>query len=421
MSRLLAVLPRIALLACLYLVVGTLGLRMGAVAGFATLVWPPTGISLAALSLLGLDLWPGVALGAFLTNLVTGATVPVALGMCVGNTLEALAGAYMLRCFAGLRGPIRRTSQVLWLIGPVALGSSTLSATIGVASLQAAGVVDGGHVAETLRAWWVGDALGDLTVGSFLLSWVGAPREKLRLPRALEAAALGVSSILVGVSVSFAKPVAASTGASLDPYLMFPICPLLIWAALRFGLRGTTTAIFLVWALATANTAYGHGPFVHETLAMSLLYVQVFMGFASMVALVFGAVVSEMADAVRARESVLAIVSHDLKNPLQTIRMSTSRIRKVAAGPSDRSVAAIERATDRMEHLIRDLLDLSALDAGAMSLSVSPHDARALMEEAVEMMRPLASERTRRSAWSSRVRMWTSCATASASSRCFRT
>ena len=94
-----------ALLALVYVGIARFGLMMDAVAGFATLVWPPTGIALAALLLFGLRLWPAVTLGAFLVNFWIGASVPVASGIAVGNTLEALAAAYALRRIPPSSGP----------------------------------------------------------------------------------------------------------------------------------------------------------------------------------------------------------------------------------------------------------------------------------------------------------------------------
>src|SRR3954452_20326733 len=79
-----------------YFVTARLGLLLDAVAGFATLVWPPTGIALAALLLFGTRLWPGVLAGALCVNLVVGASLPVASAIAVGNTLEALAGTFLL-------------------------------------------------------------------------------------------------------------------------------------------------------------------------------------------------------------------------------------------------------------------------------------------------------------------------------------
>src|SRR6476661_3416500 len=61
-----------------------------------TAVWPPTGIALAALLLGGYRLWPGIALGAFLANSWTGIPLYAVLGITLGNTLEALAGAWLL-------------------------------------------------------------------------------------------------------------------------------------------------------------------------------------------------------------------------------------------------------------------------------------------------------------------------------------
>ena len=82
---------RVGILFAIYFATAKLGLMIDAVGGFATLVWPPTGISLAALLLFGLRLWPGIALGAFLVNFLTGAPALTAGGMALGTTLEHTA------------------------------------------------------------------------------------------------------------------------------------------------------------------------------------------------------------------------------------------------------------------------------------------------------------------------------------------
>src|SRR5688572_23562011 len=119
-------------LAALYTVTARLGLAFDAVGGFATLVWPPTGISLAALLLLGYRVWPGVLIGAAIANSLGGAPLAVALGIAIGNTLEALAGAYFLRRMAGFRPTMERVRDVIALIVLAALVSTVISATIGV-------------------------------------------------------------------------------------------------------------------------------------------------------------------------------------------------------------------------------------------------------------------------------------------------
>src|SRR5262249_35688863 len=71
------VVVEIALLAAVYVATGKIGLSVHAVSGFATVVWAPSGIALAALLLCGLHLWPGVLLGAFILNRWQGASIAV--------------------------------------------------------------------------------------------------------------------------------------------------------------------------------------------------------------------------------------------------------------------------------------------------------------------------------------------------------
>ena len=116
-----------ALLFAAYFITARLGLLLGAVAGFATLVWPPTGIALVAMRLYGFALWPGVFAGALCVNLAVGASLPVALGIAAGNTLEALAGTWLLGR-ARFQPRLDRIDDVLALIVLAALGSTALSA-----------------------------------------------------------------------------------------------------------------------------------------------------------------------------------------------------------------------------------------------------------------------------------------------------
>ena len=84
---------RVALLAAVYYAAARLGLRYASIGQSISLVWPPTGIALAALVLLGPGAWPGVALGAFLANAATPIPLPAAAGIAAGNTLEAVLAA----------------------------------------------------------------------------------------------------------------------------------------------------------------------------------------------------------------------------------------------------------------------------------------------------------------------------------------
>src|ERR1700682_4453104 len=99
-SRPLHYLAGVLALAAVYLGAAKLGLSLAFVAEQVTVVWPPSGLALAALLLFGYRLWPGIALGALLANATAHEPLPVACGIAVGNTLEAVLGAWLLQRLA---------------------------------------------------------------------------------------------------------------------------------------------------------------------------------------------------------------------------------------------------------------------------------------------------------------------------------
>ena len=309
MTPTMSYLIRVGILFVVYFSTAKFGLMLDAVGGFATLVWPPTGISLAALLLFGLRLWPGIALGAFLVNFVTGAPVLTAGGMALGNTLEAVIGAYWLRRTAGFRNSLDRLRDVMGFIVFAAVLSTTVSATVGVSSLWLGGVMAQSASGPTWLAWWLGDMMGDLVVASLLLTWGGCPSLRTSGRRSVEAGGLAFSIIVVGLIV-FANLLRTETEFYSMPYVIFP---LVIWAALRFGPRGAATATFMISAIAIGNTAQGYGAFRMERLSDRLTYLQSFMGIVAVTAMVLAAVVAERAqsekksrDYARELECVLA-------------------------------------------------------------------------------------------------------------------
>src|SRR5512143_3479479 len=87
-------------------------------------------------------------------------------------------------------------------------------------------------------------------------------------------------------------------------------------------------------------------------------------------------------EAARARDEVLAVVSHDLRGPLHAISLATEALRDEITGSAQRYLGAIERASLRAERLITDLLEASAIENGALTLARSPVDAGAILRQA---------------------------------------
>ena len=243
-----------------------------------TAVWPPSGIALAAVFLWGYRVWPGVMLGAFLVNAWTGAPFLTDVGIAVGNTLEGLVGAALLRR-AGFRPTLARVRDVVALAVLAAGLSTMVSATVGTASLWFGDVISSGDLASAWRVWWLGDAGGDLLVAPVLMLAVAHARVGgLRRSRVVEAACLVV--VLLGSSVV----------ALTSPGRVYVVFPALIWAAVRFRQPGATAASLVVAGLALWFTAHRTGPFVTDSPDDSLLLSQSFVGVVNMTALVLAAV-----------------------------------------------------------------------------------------------------------------------------------
>jgi integral membrane sensor domain MASE1 len=247
-----------------------------------TAIWPPTGIALAALVLGGYRLWPGVALGAFLANSWTGIPVYSVLGITIGNTLEAVAGAYLLSQVAHFRPSLERVRDVLALAGLAAIVSTMVSATIGVASLLAADEIEASGFGSVWRTWWLGDMGGDLVVAPALM--VVASRWPLRIEarRLPEPAALALLAGGLAVLI-FTR----------DTNLIFLILPLLIWACLRFRQPGTVLLCLLIASVAIPLTENDLGPFSGQSPDDRLLLAQAFIGVLSVTGLALAAVVTE--------------------------------------------------------------------------------------------------------------------------------
>jgi PAS domain S-box-containing protein len=289
----------VAGLAAVYVATGYVGLKLDPESSFATLVWPPSGIALAALLLLGYRFWPGIAAGAFLVNLLQGAPWLTACGIATGNTLEALLGAYLVQRGADFQPALERLRDVLGLIFRAAVLSTLVSATFGVFSLWLGGKEDL-RPGPTWLTWWVGDFLGVLVFAPVVLTWAAWPLPRVSGRRWAEAALLSVLLMAVALYVFAMSPL----GALESTRLKYAIFPLVIWAALRFGPRGASTATVVIVLLAVWGVTRNLGPFRSESLSASLLWLQFFVGAAALTGLTLAAVVAERAQArALARES----------------------------------------------------------------------------------------------------------------------
>lgn len=290
----------IAILALVYFAAGKLGLTMAFVHPSATAVWPPAGIALAALLIVGYEVWPGILLGAFLVNVVTAGSVATSTGIATGNTLEALMGAWLVTKLAGGKNAFDREQDTIKFAILAGMVSTTVAATFGVTSLCLGGFAKWTTYGAVWSTWWLGDAAGDVIVAPLLILWSAAPRLRWNRSQFLEALALLVCLVVVGgiVFAGFLLPRASN-------YPLEYLCiPVLVWVSYRFGQREAATATVILCAMAIWGTLHGLGPFVRQTENESLLLLQAFMAVMAVMTLSLAAVFAERERAVEQARSL---------------------------------------------------------------------------------------------------------------------
>ncbi len=355
-------------LAGVYFVAAKLGLRLAFVHPSATPVWPPTGIAIASLLLFGYRAGPGILLGAFLANLTTYGTVWTSLGIAVGNTLEGLAGAYLVNTYANGSSVFDRAPSIFRFALLAAIASTTVSATVGVTSLTLGGFASWADFRPIWLTWWLGDAAGALIFAPLIVLF--GKNRQLHLGRdAMIERAFFLLALLAVSWVLF---------GGLFPFAYLTV-PFLVWAAFRFDQRETAAVIVLLTLTAVWATNRSLGPFVGATPNQSLLLLQTFMGIMAMVALPLAGLVAErkVADQKAIAEFYNATwTTKDLHLQLQhqntlleyRVRERTKELEEAYVEMLDRLAVAAEFRDDGTGQHTRRVGQLSAILAQNLGL-----------------------------------------------------
>jgi integral membrane sensor domain MASE1 len=330
-------LPLIGILAVIYFIAGKLGLMLASLQASASPVWPPAGIALAALLLLGYRAWPAIFIGAFLVNATTAGNVATSLVIGTGNTLEALVGAWLVNRFASGINVFDRPQGVFKFA--LAAGISVIiSPAFGVTSLGVAGFADWAKYGAIWLTWWLGDVTGVLVFTPLILLWSVASIRRWNKKEAAE-----VGSLLLLLALLSGVVFGGWPGVSTRNYPIVLICgPIVIWTAFRFRQRETATGIFILSAIALWGTLHGFGPFVRETENQSLLAVQWWTAVVSITAMALSAGMAErrrieeelrqqkvvLQSANRTKDHFLAMLSPKFRTPLTPV---ISALESVAA------------------------------------------------------------------------------------------
>ena len=300
-----------ALIVLAYFSAGKLGLSLAFVHPSATAVWPPSGIALAALLLLGLRMWPAIFLGAFLVNLNTAGTVFTSLGIATGNTLEAVLGAFLIIRYASGVQVFQQPWSVFRFIFLAAVVSTIVSATVGSATLLGSGLAEPSHFRSIWLTWWLGDATGIIVVTPLLLLGFLDSPWRWDQRKLLEAGVAGLGLLIVSL-VAFSNPMNPTKYAFLS-------IPVLLWVIFRFDKLAAAIAVLLLSGLAIFNLSQAVDT-AEVALRDPLFLVQAFVAIVGAMSLALSAVVAEhrlseaqlrqaggeLAEKIRRRETLLA-------------------------------------------------------------------------------------------------------------------
>lgn len=253
-------------------------------------VWLPVGISQAALLLQGQYLWPGVALGELFYARSLGISWIVACTLALSSTLQPLLGTWLLRQI-GCRLELDRLRDVLGLVTLSGLLSTAVANTMRLLSLYLIGNFEWSEFVNTWFTGWLGDVMAILMITPVLLTWAMRPQLRYKPWRMLEGV-IWLTLLLDTSWLVFGSRTKAVIANYPLEYLPFP---LMIWAAFRFGQRGTALANLLVSSIAIGWAAQGEGPFLKQASEpqAALLFLQVFIGVISTTTLVLAATVIE--------------------------------------------------------------------------------------------------------------------------------
>ena len=283
---------RLAILALLtagYFLVGKAGLGLAYLNDSISLVWPATGMAIAALLLLGKRVWPAIAVGAFLVNVTTTGSLGTSLGIATGNTLEALAAAWLANRWAAGWRAFERAQDIFRFAFLAVFLATAVSATMGVTSLCLGGLAAWDDYGRLWSHWWLGDVVGGVIATPLIVLLITQPRPRWTTRQWIEAALLFTGLFFVG-AILFGGLVYE---VSQEYPLTFLYIPFLFWTAFRFGPREASLATLVISALAIGGTVEGRGRFSDLPPGQSLLLVQAFLGVVAMTTLAVAASVSE--------------------------------------------------------------------------------------------------------------------------------
>ncbi len=288
--------PWIASVALVYFVAARLSLLLEFQPEGIAAIWPPEGVFLSAILLtrreLRFYLVGTLCISDFVAQLLAGTPFLVSAIYALTLTGTAVLSSWLLLRFVGEPITFMRVREVFGFLALAVILSNSLWSLVAAAASM---LLPGTSSFWNSWKWWAAsDGIGNLLTTPFLLSWASWARSKVGTwnpKRAMEGAALFIPLALLNF-FAFSHLSEPGLFSLLLPYVTFPF---LLWAALRFGVRGVTSALVILAAIAVSFAAMGPIPsFPFQDFPLNgVIIIQLYLAVIAVPSLFLGAVVTE--------------------------------------------------------------------------------------------------------------------------------
>lgn len=383
-------LSTVIIFTAVYIASSKVGLLISTVNNAYAAIWPPTGISIAALLLIGYSLIPGVFLGAFLATVTTGDVgVGTSILIALGNTLEALVAVYLVNRYAGGRFAFENVSTIFRFGLLAVMLAPITSALVGVLALHVAGTIPAESMLHSGFTWWLTNASSALVITPLMLAWANHPEAYYTRREMFE-----ISVAIVTISTVIVTVFSPNYNSYFfGPMLVVGSVPVMAWIAMRFTLREVAAAMVIFTGIALSGTIRGFGPVAAYSLSLSdaIFQLQMYLIAISFTFYLLTVVVAEqrrVEESLRVlnktKDEFLAAAAHELRNPLAPMVSYMDLLRVPALSELDRQVAleGMRHGLDRLTGLFDDLLDLARFSAGKIRLERREVDLCTLLQDA---------------------------------------
>jgi diguanylate cyclase (GGDEF)-like protein len=280
-------------LAVAYVLAGKAGFEFGyalPAAPVVTAVFPPAGIALGALLVLGYRVWPIILLAGTLLYASVIGVVAAAPILAAINTAEGLFLAYLINRFAGGRHALQTPRHALRYAGLTTLAVVCTGPTLATLTLVLFNIAPL-PAADTLWITWaLGSFGGIVLIGPLVLLFAQGRNDRWKRVQMIEAGAVLVCLLFVGLIVFCGVPV------EMRNYPLEMLCfVVLLWPAFRLGRRAASLGLLILTGLALFGTLSGYGPLIRSEPNTSVLMVIAFMSMMSILILSLAALAAEYA------------------------------------------------------------------------------------------------------------------------------